>query len=81
MEFRLHNLVLSFFVSIALFIVSAFTVSAEIEDKLGLKFYGSFLYTEKVPNALFFFSDIEKNDSFELRKAIRNHDIEILVLC
>ncbi|MDA9612683.1 hypothetical protein N9S22_01045 [Paracoccaceae bacterium] len=76
----MHNLMLRFAASLALLIVSAFNVSAEIEDKLGLKFYGSFLYTDKVPNALFFFSDIEKNDSFELRKALRNHDIDILVL-
>ena len=53
---------------------------AENENRLGIRFYGSFLYTDTVPNALFFFSDIEKNDSFELRKALRNHDINTLVL-
>ena len=53
---------------------------AENENRLGIRFYGSFLYTDTVPNALFFFSDIEKNDSFELRKALRNHDIDTLVL-
>ena len=53
---------------------------AESENRLGIRFYGSFLYTDTVPNALFFFSDIEKNDSFELRKALRNHDIDTLVL-
>ena len=53
---------------------------AENENKLGIRLYGSFLYTDTVPNALFFFSDIEKNDSFELRKALRNHDIDTLVL-
>lgn len=80
MKVHWATLVLRSIASAALVIISTFTVSAEIEDKLGLKFYGSFLYTEKVPNALFFFSDIEKNDSFELRKALRNHDIDILVL-
>ena len=38
------------------------------------------MHSEKVPNALFFFNDIKKNDGFELRKAIRNHNIEMLVL-
>lgn len=55
------------------------TFAQNIED-LELNFYGSFLHSEQVPNALFFFSDIEKNDSFELRKALRNHDIDTLVL-
>ena len=53
---------------------------AESENRLGIRFYGSFLYTDTVPDALFFFSDIKKNDSFELRKALRNHDIDTLVL-
>lgn len=53
---------------------------AEANNPLGVRFYGSFLHTDKVPNALFFFSDIEDNDSFELRKAIRNHDIDTVVL-
>jgi hypothetical protein len=33
-----------------------------------------------VPNALFFFNDIEKYDSFELRRALRNHSIDTVVL-
>ena len=37
---------LSFVASVAILIISTFTVSAEIENKLGLKFYGSFLYSE-----------------------------------
>ena len=73
-------MVLSFVAGISLLLASSILANTEIENKLGIRFYGSFLYTEKVPNALFFFSDIEKNDSFELRKALRNHDIEILVL-
>ena len=80
MEVRLRTRLWSFIAGICLLIATAFPVYADIEDKLGIRFYGSFLYSEKVPNALFFFSDIEKNDSFELRKALRNHDIEILVL-
>ena len=33
-----------------------------------------------MPNTLFFFSDIQKNDSFEFRKALRVHDIDLIVL-
>ena len=50
------------------------------DSSLGITFYGSFLHSSKVPNALFFFSKIEKNDSFELRKALRSHKIDVLVL-
>ena len=74
------NSKLSIIAAFFLLIVSCASSNAQDENKLGLRFYGSFLYTEKVPNALFFFNDIEKNDSFELRKALRNHDIDTLVL-
>ena len=33
-----------------------------------------------MPNALFFFDDIEENDSFFMRKALRNHDIDTIIL-
>ena len=67
----------------AFFVATLFGISASVADEsnhLGISIYGSFLHTERVPNALFFFSDIEENDSFELRKAIRNHDIDTVVL-
>ena len=44
------------------------------------KSYGSFIYIEELPHALFLIGDIEKNDVFNLRKALRNHDIQTLVL-
>lgn len=50
------------------------------ENPLGLSFFGSFFHSENVPNALFFFSDIERNDSFELRRALRTHEIDTIVL-
>ena len=50
------------------------------ENPLKATFYGSFLHTKYIPNALFFFSEIERGDSFELRKAMRNHEIETIVL-
>ena len=51
-----------------------------LTKEFGLSLYGSFLHSEKVPNALFFFDDIERNDSFEFRKALRNHDADLIVL-
>lgn len=50
------------------------------ENPLGITFFGSFLHTDRVPNALFFFSDIQRNDSFELRRALRTHEIDTIVL-
>ena len=61
-------------------IVFATAANAEDKDPFDITFYGSFLHTGTVPNALFFFNDIEQYDSFELRRAIRNHDIDIVVL-
>jgi len=52
----------------------------DLKEEFGLSLYGSFLHSEKAPKTLFFFSDIEKNDSFEFRKALRNHNIDLVVL-
>jgi peptidoglycan hydrolase-like protein with peptidoglycan-binding domain len=52
----------------------------DLEKEFGLSLYGSFLHSEKVPNALFFFDKIEQNDNFEFRKALRNHDVDLIVL-
>lgn len=51
-----------------------------VEKDFGLTLFGSFVHTEQVPNALFFFSDIKKNDSFELRRALRTYNIDTIVL-
>lgn len=64
----------------ALFITLASFVSAEDTDPFGITLYGSFLHTADVPNALFFFNKIEQYDGFELRRALRNHDINTVVL-
>jgi hypothetical protein len=61
-------------------LVLATAVNAEEKDPFDITVYGSFIHTGTVPNALFFFNDIEQYDSFELRRAIRNHDINIVVL-
>ena len=65
---------------IALMITLATHVGGEEDNPLGITVYGSFLHTKQVPNALFFFNDIERNDSFELRRALRNHEIDTVVL-
>ena len=63
---------------IALVLTTA--LNAEEKDPFDITVYGSFLHTGTVPNALFFFNYIEQYDSFALRRAIRNHEIEIVVL-
>lgn len=55
-------------------------VSAKDDNPFDITLYGSFLHTANVPNALFFFNDIEQYGSFEFRRALRNHDVEIVVL-
>lgn len=50
------------------------------ENSSDVEFYGSFLHSDEIPNALFFFSEIRRNDSFELRKALRTHEIDTIVL-
>ena len=49
-------------------------------DLDNIKVYGSFIHFTEVPNALFFFKEIKKNDTFEFRKALRNHDVDTIVL-
>ena len=44
------------------------------------KKYGSFILNTDIPDTLFFIDDIKANDSFELRKALRNHSIKNIVL-
>ena len=52
----------------------------KIKERFGLSFYGGFIHSDRLPKTLFFFSDIRKNDSFEFRKALRVHNIELIVL-
>ena len=62
-------------------ILCALTISVKAEDNpFGITFYGSYWHTKNVPNALFFIDEIKKNDSFNLRKALRNHDVQTIVL-
>lgn len=50
--------------------------TASSEERL----YGSFIFNSEIPNALFFLNQIKNGDDFQLRKALRNHDIDTVVL-
>lgn len=41
--------------------------------------YGSFIKFSEVPNVLFLLGEISSGDSFELRRAIRSNDVELIV--
>ncbi|WIV52057.1 PAN domain-containing protein [Marivivens sp. LCG002] len=42
--------------------------------------YGGLYHFSDTPRAIFLLGKIEQNDSFELRRAMRNHDIDLVVL-
>ena len=42
--------------------------------------YGSFRFDDRAPNSLFLTGDIREGDSFELRKALRDHDVQIVIM-
>lgn len=64
----------------AILLVIGTSAKAENDNPFNITFYGSFLHTETVPNALFFFNEIKQYDSFQLRRALRNHEIDTVVL-
>jgi len=70
---RLLILIITFLTPISL-------VKADESDLFASSFYGSFIHFDTLPNALFFFKAIEDDDSFEFRKALRNHEIDTIVL-
>ena len=67
---------------VALTLVMTFPISwaSANEDQLGLSFFGPFLHSAYVPNALFLMQDISNNDSWELRRALRTHDVDTIIL-
>ncbi len=62
------------------FLLMPTSIAASDDDPFNITFYGSFLHTKDVPSALFFFRPIKEFDMFELRRALRNHQIDIVVL-
>ena len=61
-------------------VVAALIVSGYGSANATERLYGSFMYNSDIPNALFFMNQIKNGDDFELRKALRNHDIDTIVL-
>lgn len=70
---------------------SAFVLSAAIGCVLALtafsaaepgetRRYGSLVHSSDAPNTLFLTGEIHQGDSFELRKAMRDHEIDLVVL-
>lgn len=55
-------------------LVCAVAAKAEVTN------YGSVIHHSDTSNVLYFISKIEPNDTFQVRKALRNHDIKTLVL-
>ena len=52
----------------------------KLTNKLELSFYGNYVYSGITPKVAYFFAEIQKNDSFELRKLMRNESIDTIVL-
>ena len=65
-----------FRIVITVLLLASWTNLSKAEERK----YGSFIFNSEVPNTLFFIDQIKSGDNFELRKALRNHDIDTLVL-
>ena len=68
-----------FFALIQFFIVTAPTL-AQSQTNGTVETYGSLIYISDFPNVLFLLGEIRDGDSFEFRKALRSHKIELVVL-
>jgi hypothetical protein len=81
---RLFNTVLGLEPSVKVTIDPEFEKKTEpkrnLEKEFNLSLYGTFFHSEEVPNALFFFDTIEQYDSFQFRKALHNHNVNLIVL-
>ena len=49
-------------------------------DPLQVKKYGKTWHTQLLPNTIFFIGEIEDGDARDFRSAIRNHEVDIVVL-
>ena len=67
-------------VALTLVMTFPFSWANANEDQLGLSFFGPFLHSAHVPSALFLMRDISNNDSWELRRALRTHDVDTIIL-
>jgi hypothetical protein len=67
-------------IMIAILFSPATLAQADESDPFASTFYGSFIHFGAVPNALFFFDAIEDQDTLQFRKALRNHEVDTIVL-
>ena len=63
-----------------IFALNAFLSTPVTSQSLDLSVYGSFAHSPIASKSLFLFGEIRDNDSFHLRKALRNHEISNIVL-
>jgi hypothetical protein len=65
---------------IAVYCLSLPSTADEKREQFSFVKYGNLLYFHGSPQNLYIFGAIEPDDSFELRKALRSHDIKNIVL-
>lgn len=68
---RIHNLISSCALLASFFLPTS--ACAELTQ------YGSIYYTDEVPHTGFLLGEIKDNDSFELRRLIRDHEVNLIV--
>ena len=67
-------------VALAFVMALPFSWANADENELELTLFGSFLHSKQMPNAMFLLTDIVNNDSWELRRALRTHDVDTIIL-
>lgn len=55
-------------------------VSVQASNFENFRFYGSFLYNPETPNVLYYLTEIKTGDDLQLRKAMRDHQIDLIAL-
>lgn len=66
---------------ISVFILSLGAACVSLPSIVGAQVatYGSFRFDDRLPNVLFLIGEIDAGDSFEMRRAMRDHDIRLIV--
>lgn len=62
------------------FLILSVTSAFSQNDPENFSKYGIFYHNPEIPNALFLFGEIDQRAAINLRNALRNHDIDLLVL-
>ena len=61
------------------FLITFFCIVVSSELRAELQRYGSLFYTDDIPNTGFLLAPIKTGDSFELRRLVRDHDVNLIV--